>query len=42
MAARTMSGAEILIQTLIDQGVDHKSIIRFATPGLNGIKGAGF
>ena len=27
---------------LIDQGVDHKSIIRFATPGLNGIKGAGF
>ena len=26
---------------LIDQGVDHKSIIRFATPGLNGIKGCG-
>lgn len=27
--------------SLIDQGIDHKSIIRFATPGLNGIKGSG-
>jgi len=28
-------------KSLIDQGVDHKSIIRFATPGLNGIQGSG-
>ena len=28
-------------KSLIDQGIDHKSIIRFATPGLNGIKGSG-
>ncbi len=27
--------------TLAEQGVDHKSIIRFATPGLDGIKGSG-
>ena len=27
--------------SLIDQGIDHKSILRFATPGLNGIKGSG-
>ena len=27
--------------SLIDQGIDHKSIIRFATPGLDGIKGTG-
>ena len=27
--------------SLFDQGVDHKSIIRFATPGLDGIKGSG-
>ncbi len=26
---------------LIEQGVDHKSILRMATPGLNGIKGSG-
>ena len=26
---------------LVDQGIDHKSIVRFATPGLNGIKGSG-
>ena len=28
-------------KSLIEQGVDHKSIIRFATPGLDGIKGSG-
>ena len=28
-------------KSLIEQGVDHKSIIRMATPGLNGIKGSG-
>lgn len=28
-------------KSLIDQGVDHKSIIRFSTPGLNGINGSG-
>ena len=27
--------------TLAEQGIDHKSILRFATPGLNGIKGSG-
>ena len=27
--------------SLADQGIDHKSIVRFATPGLNGIKGSG-
>ncbi len=27
--------------SLIDQGIDHKSILRFATPGLDGIKGTG-
>tara|TARA_R110001592_G_scaffold363372_2_gene686288 strand:- start:165331 stop:165693 length:363 start_codon:yes stop_codon:yes gene_type:complete len=27
--------------TLVDQGIDHKSILRFATPGLDGIKGSG-
>lgn len=27
--------------TLAEQGIDHKSILRFATPGLNGIKGCG-
>ena len=27
--------------SLIDQGIDHKSIIRFATPGLDGIGGTG-
>ncbi len=26
---------------LKDQGIDHKSILRFATPGLNGIAGSG-
>ena len=26
---------------LAEQGIDHKSILRFATPGLNGIKGSG-
>ena len=28
-------------KSLIEQGVDHKSIIRMATPGLNGIKASG-
>ena len=28
-------------KSLSEQGVDHKSIIRMATPGLNGIKGSG-
>ena len=28
-------------KSLIEQGVDHKSIIRMATPGLNGIQGSG-
>ena len=28
-------------KSLIEQGVDHKSIIRMTTPGLNGIKGSG-
>ena len=27
--------------SLADQGIGHKSIVRFATPGLNGIKGSG-
>ena len=27
--------------TLAEQGIDHKSAVRFATPGLNGIKGCG-
>jgi phenol hydroxylase P4 protein len=27
--------------TLAEQGIDHKSIIRFNTPGLDGIKGCG-
>ena len=27
--------------SLEDQGIDHKSIIRFATPGLDGIGGSG-
>ncbi len=26
---------------LADQGIDHKSILRFSTPGLDGIKGSG-
>ena len=26
--------------TLAEQGIDHKSVLRFATPGLNGIKGS--
>jgi phenol hydroxylase P4 protein len=30
-----------LDKSLIEQGVDHKSVIRFATPGLDGIKGSG-
>lgn len=28
-------------KSLIEQGIDHKSIIRMATPGLDGIKGSG-
>ncbi|MFC1578772.1 phenol hydroxylase subunit P4 [Pseudomonadota bacterium] len=28
-------------KSLIEQGVDHKSVIRMTTPGLNGIKGSG-
>ncbi len=28
-------------RSLIEQGVDHKSIVRFTTPGLNGINGSG-
>ena len=28
-------------KSLIEQGVDHKSILRMATPGLNGIQGSG-
>jgi len=28
-------------KALIDQGVDHKSILRMTTPGLDGIKGSG-
>ncbi len=28
-------------KSLIDQGVDHKSAIRMATPGLNGVNGSG-
>lgn len=27
--------------SLAEQGIDHKSSLRFATPGLNGIKGSG-
>lgn len=27
--------------TLAEQGIDHKSILRFRTPGLDGIKGSG-
>ncbi len=27
--------------SLIEQGIDHKSILRFATPGLDGIQGSG-
>ncbi len=27
--------------SLIDQGIDHKSVIRFRTPGLDGIQGTG-
>jgi len=27
--------------TLVAQGIDHKSILRFATPGLDGINGSG-
>ena len=27
--------------SLISQGIDHKSILRFETPGLNGIQGTG-
>ena len=27
--------------TLAEQGIDHKSIVRFNTPGLDGIKGCG-
>jgi len=27
--------------SLAEQGIDHKSILRFATPGLDGIKGSG-
>ena len=27
--------------TLAEQGIDHKSILRFETPGLNGIQGTG-
>ncbi len=27
--------------SLIDQGIDHKSIVRFTTPGLDGIAGCG-
>ena len=27
--------------TLAEQGIDHKSIVRFATPGLDGIKDSG-
>lgn len=27
--------------TIAEQGIDHKSIIRFSTPGLDGIKGSG-
>lgn len=30
-----------LDKSLIEQGIDHKSIIRMATPGLVGIKGSG-
>lgn len=28
-------------KSLIEQGVDHKSSIRFSTPGLDGLKGSG-
>lgn len=28
-------------QSLLEQGIDHKSLIRFKTPGLTGYKGAG-
>lgn len=28
-------------KSLIEQGIDHKSILRFATPGLDGIGGSG-
>jgi len=28
-------------KSLTDNGIDHKSVLRFATPGLNGIKGCG-
>lgn len=28
-------------KSLIEQGIDHKSILRMATPGLDGIKGSG-
>lgn len=27
--------------TLAEQGIDHKSVVRFATPGLDGLKGSG-
>lgn len=27
--------------TLAEQGIDHKSIVRFSTPGLDGLKGSG-
>ena len=30
-----------LDKSLIEHGIDHKSILRFATPGLNGIRGTG-
>lgn len=28
-------------KSLIEQGIDHKSLLRFQTPGLNGYQGAG-
>jgi phenol hydroxylase P4 protein len=28
-------------KSLIEQGIDHKSILRFNTPGLNGLNGSG-
>lgn len=30
-----------LDKSLIEQGIDHKSILRFTTPGLDGIAGSG-
>ena len=27
--------------TLAEQGIDHKSVVRFSTPGLDGLKGSG-